>query len=132
MHPGIYGYHRNGELWPLTNIALLLRYDGTTYHGWQSQKNGDTIQHTVSNAIHRLTCARPLPELHGVGRTDAGVHALNYVANFLSETRIPVDRLPYALKQYLPDDIVDAKYYTYGQNKLEQAAKQYWDAIKNK
>ena len=89
----------------MKNIALLLRYDGTNYHGWQSQKNGDTIQDTVSNAIHRLTGARPLPELHGVGRTDAGVHALNYVANFLSETRIPVDRLPYALKQYLPDDI---------------------------
>ncbi|MBE7000799.1 MAG: tRNA pseudouridine(38-40) synthase TruA [Ruminococcaceae bacterium] len=89
----------------MKNIALLLRYDGTNYHGWQSQKNGDTIQDTVSDAITRLTGAKPLPELHGVGRTDAGVHALNYVANFLSETQIPVDRLPYALKQYLPDDI---------------------------
>ncbi|MBQ3541775.1 MAG: replication-associated recombination protein A [Oscillospiraceae bacterium] len=33
-------------------------------------------------------------------------------------------------QQYLPDDLVGAQYYTYGQNKLEQAAKQYWDSVK--
>ena len=35
-------------------------------------------------------------------------------------------------QQYLPDELVDTKYYTYANNKLEQAAKQYWDAIKSK
>jgi putative ATPase len=35
-------------------------------------------------------------------------------------------------QQYLPDDIADARYYEYGENKLEQAAKQYWEAIKGK
>jgi len=87
------------------NIALLLRYDGTNYHGWQSQRNGKTVQEIVSTAIEKLTGKYPLPELHGVGRTDAGVHGLNYVANFLTESRIPPERLPYALKQYLPPDI---------------------------
>jgi len=87
------------------NIALLLRYDGTNYHGWQSQRNGETVQEVVSAAIEKLTGMKPLPELHGVGRTDAGVHGLNYVANFLTESHIPPDRLPYALKQHLPQDI---------------------------
>ena len=76
------------------------------YHGWQSQRNGTTVQEIVSDAILRLTGAPPLPELHGCGRTDAGVHALHYVANFQSDTKIPVDRLPYALRPYLPEDIV--------------------------
>ncbi|MCQ2446682.1 MAG: tRNA pseudouridine(38-40) synthase TruA [Clostridia bacterium] len=89
----------------MKNIVLFLRYDGTNYHGWQSQKNGTTVQEIVSEAIRRLTGEPPLPELHGCGRTDAGVHALHYVANFHSETIIPVDRLPYALKPFLPEDI---------------------------
>lgn len=89
----------------MKNIVLFLRYDGTNYHGWQSQKNGTTVQEVVSEAIRRLTGQPPLPELHGCGRTDAGVHALHYVANFHSATTIPVDRLPYALKPYLPADV---------------------------
>ena len=89
----------------LRNLALLLRYDGTNYHGWQSQKNGTTVQEAVSLAILRLTGEKPLPELHGVGRTDAGVHALNYVANFHTSSGIPADRFPYALRPYLPGDI---------------------------
>ena len=89
----------------LRNLALMLRYDGTNYHGWQSQKNGTTVQEAVSGAILRLTGEKPLPELHGVGRTDAGVHAVNYVANFLTRSTIPADRFPYAIRPYLPEDI---------------------------
>ena len=89
----------------LRNLALLLRYDGTNYHGWQSQKNGSTVQEVVSDAILRLTGEKPLPELHGVGRTDAGVHAVNYTANFLTRSTIPADRFPYAIRPYLPEDI---------------------------
>ena len=89
----------------MRNLALMLRYDGTNYHGWQSQKNGTTVQEVVSGAILRLTGERPLPELHGVGRTDAGVHAVNYVANFFTASTIPADRFPYAIRPYLPSDI---------------------------
>ena len=35
-----------------------------------------------------------------------------------------------SVAQYLPDDIADARYYEFGENKLEQAAKQYWEALK--
>jgi tRNA pseudouridine38-40 synthase len=85
------------------NIALLLAYDGTAYHGWQIQKNSISVAETLSKAIQKAT-ERPAT-LHGCGRTDAGVHARRYTANFLSDTRIPPDRLPYAINAVLPSDI---------------------------
>ena len=89
----------------MRNIALLIRYDGTAYHGWQMQKNASSVQATLSDAIEKLTGARPIPELSGCGRTDAGVHALNYVANFESECTVPADRFHLAIAPFLPGDI---------------------------
>lgn len=89
----------------MNNIAITVAYDGTLFNGWQSQKNGTAIQDIISAAIYSLTGAKPFPRLEGCGRTDAGVHALNYVANFKSETTIPADRLPYALKKFIPSQI---------------------------
>ena len=86
------------------NIKLTLQYDGTAYHGWQTQENAVTVQAAVENAIKKLTGVRP--QLVGCGRTDAGVHAKKYICNFKSETEIPCDKLPYALNSQLPDDIV--------------------------
>lgn len=86
------------------NIKLTLQYDGTAYHGWQTQENAVTVQATVENAIKKLTGVRP--QLVGCGRTDTGVHAKKYICNFKSETEIPCDKLPYALNSQLPDDIV--------------------------
>lgn len=86
------------------NIKLTLQYDGTAYHGWQTQENAVTVQATVENAIKKLSGARP--QLSGCGRTDTGVHAKKYICNFKSETTIPCDKLPYALNSQLPDDIV--------------------------
>ncbi len=85
------------------NIALSLSYVGTKYHGWQLQKNGASIQETVTNAINKLL--RCDTYLSGVGRTDAGVHARRYVANFKADCSIPLDRLPLALGAQLPEDI---------------------------
>jgi tRNA pseudouridine38-40 synthase len=45
-------------------------------------------------------------KMTGCGRTDAGVHARKYVANFRTTSTIPVDRLPYAMNTHLPEDIV--------------------------
>lgn len=86
------------------NTALILSYDGTAYHGWQTQKNGITIQQTITDALERLLHVRPY--VSGAGRTDAGVHARRYVANFKAECGIPLDRLPLALGAQLPRDIV--------------------------
>lgn len=88
----------------MRNIKLTIQYDGTAYHGWQSQKNAVTVQETVENAIFKLTGARP--RLVGCSRTDAGVHAERFVCNFGTDTKIPCEKLPLALKTYLPHDIV--------------------------
>lgn len=79
-------------------------YVGTAYHGWQVQKNGVTVESTLEKALssvvgHPVKCV-------GAGRTDAGVHALKYVANFHTSSSIPCDRLPLAVNTRLPDDIV--------------------------
>lgn len=86
------------------NIALSLMYVGTAYHGWQVQKNGVTVESTLEKALewvvgHPVKCV-------GAGRTDAGVHALQYLANFHTTSSIPCDRLPLAVNTRLPDDIV--------------------------
>lgn len=86
------------------NIKLTLQYDGTSYHGWQTQENAVTVQATVENVIKKLTGTKP--QLIGCGRTDTGVHAKKYICNFKSETSIPCDKLPYALNSQLPGNIV--------------------------
>lgn len=86
------------------NIKLTLQYDGTAYHGWQTQENAITVQATVENVIKKLTGTKP--QLIGCGRTDTGVHAKKYICNFKSETSIPCDKLPYALNSQLPANIV--------------------------
>lgn len=85
------------------NIALILAYDGTRYHGWQVQKNGVSVQQTLTEAVTRLLGQRVT--VSGVGRTDSGVHARRYVANFRADCTIPMDRLPLALNAQLPEDI---------------------------
>ena len=87
----------------MRNIALLLQYKGTAYHGWQRQENALTVQEVVERALAK-TLGEPC-SVHGCGRTDAGVHAERYVCNFLSDTKIPDDRLAGALNHYLPSDI---------------------------
>ncbi len=88
---------------PVRNIALTLRYDGTAYHGWQVQKNQVTVAETVEHALEAVVKHRV--KVVGCGRTDAGVHAERYIANFRTRSAIPVDRLPLALNSQLPRDI---------------------------
>ena len=91
----------------MRNIKLTIQYDGTAYHGWQTQKNAVTVQETLEKAITEVTGTKP--QLTGCSRTDAGVHAEHFVANFKSETKIPCDKIPMALNTYLPQDIVCMK-----------------------
>lgn len=85
------------------NIKLLIAYDGTAYHGWQTQLNKATIQETIENAL-RVVMKQKV-DLIGSGRTDSGVHALGQVANFKAETKIPEDRIKIAINANLPSDI---------------------------
>lgn len=88
----------------MRNIKLLIEYDGTNYFGWQKQKIGKTIQGTIEEAIMKLTGEKV--ELIGSSRTDSGVHARGYVANFKTNSTIPGNRFREAINTKLPDDIV--------------------------
>ena len=88
----------------MRNIALKLTYLGTAYHGWQVQKNLPTVAETMEKAA-AMVVGHPV-HMTGCGRTDAGVHARCYLANFRTSSTIPTDRLPYALNTHLPCDIV--------------------------
>lgn len=87
----------------MRNVALFLKYEGTAYHGWQVQKSERTVAETLEIAATAVL-GHPV-RMTGCGRTDAGVHAKAYVANFRTNARIPTDRIPYALNTHLPDDI---------------------------
>lgn len=89
------------------NIALKLKYMGTNYHGWQVQKTQTSVAETLENALAGLV-GHPV-KVTGAGRTDAGVHALCYVANFHTDSQIPLDKLPLAANTRLPPDIVVCK-----------------------
>jgi tRNA pseudouridine38-40 synthase len=87
----------------MTNWKLTLAYDGAPYRGWQVQPNLPTVQGLLSDAIHRTTGERVLPQ--GSGRTDAGVHALAQVASFTLKAPIPAANLHRALNRCLPPSI---------------------------
>ena len=88
----------------MRNIALKIRYDGSRYHGWQVQKTEISVAQTLEKGLS-MVCGHPV-KVTGCGRTDAGVHAEHYVANFRTESRIPVERLPFAVNTHIPEDIV--------------------------
>ena len=98
----------------MRNIALFLTYLGTHYHGWQVQKNLPTVAETMEKAA-AMVVGHPV-HMTGCGRTDAGVHARVYVANFRTSYTIPVERLPYALNTHLPCDIVVTKAFEVHEN----------------
>ena len=86
------------------NIKLIIAYNGTNYSGWQRQENKKTIQESIENAIKQSTGEKEV-KLNGSGRTDAGVHAIGQVANFITKSSIPISKWPIILNQHLPGDI---------------------------
>jgi tRNA pseudouridine38-40 synthase len=90
----------------MLKFKLTLAYDGTAYHGWQSQKSGRGVADQVEAALARLFASAP--RLESSSRTDTGVHALGLVAHFevpRDEFRMPARQLALALNASLPDDI---------------------------
>ena len=85
-------------------IKLVVAYDGTAYHGWQVQPNAVTIEGVLNEKLTELLGEKIT--VTGASRTDAGVHSLGNVAVFDTTTRIPADKISYALNQRLPEDIV--------------------------
>lgn len=92
---------------------ITFSYDGSAYHGWQIQPNGNSIQEELQRALSMLL--REDICLTGAGRTDAGVHARMMVAHFDSDTSFEADegingsQLAYKLNKILPKDIAVSK-----------------------
>ena len=87
----------------MKRIKLTVAYDGTNYCGWQIQDNGITIEEVLNRELSKLL--QEDIKIIGASRTDSGVHALGNVAVFDTETRIPPEKISFALNQRLPDDI---------------------------
>lgn len=86
------------------NYRLLLQYDGTKLNGWQKQGNTDnTIQGKLEAILERMY--GEYVEIHGSGRTDAGVHALGQVANFHAPAKFSTGEIKATLNEYLSKDI---------------------------
>lgn len=88
----------------MKRFKLVVAYDGTNYCGWQVQNNGKTIEGELNRCLSELL--KEDITVIGASRTDSGVHGMGNVAVFDSETRIPGEKICYALNQRLPDDIV--------------------------
>ena len=93
----------------MRNIKLIIEYDGKDFDGWQKQPNKLNIQGEIERAIQEITGEEV--ELIASGRTDAGVHALGQVANFKTNSSIPLEKIPIALNTKLKRSIriLDAK-----------------------
>lgn len=87
----------------MKRVKLIIAYDGTNYCGWQVQPNGITIEEILNKHLSNLLNEEIA--IIGASRTDSGVHALGNVAVFDTETKIPADKISYALNQRLPEDI---------------------------
>lgn len=87
----------------MRNIRLTLQYDGTDYHGWQSQVGGGTVQNALQEALKRLTGLET--PVTAAGRTDAGVHALAQVVSFKTPSDLDAPTIKRALNALLPFDI---------------------------
>ena len=87
----------------MRRILLIVAYDGTSYHGWQVQDNGCTIEGELNKAINRLT--GEVVSVIGASRTDSGVHGLCNRAVFDTNSTVPAEKFAAALNSFLPDDI---------------------------
>ena len=88
----------------MKNYKITVEYDGTKYNGWQKQGNThNTIQEKFENILSKM-CGNCI-EIFASGRTDAGVHAMEQVANFKCETNLSCSEIMAYLNRYLPEDI---------------------------
>lgn len=87
----------------MKRVKLTVAYDGTNYHGWQVQPNGNTIEAELNRHLSELLGEEI--RVTGASRTDAGVHALGNVAVFDTSARMPAEKISYAMNTRLPEDI---------------------------
>ena len=88
----------------MRNIKLTIEYDGKKFNGWQKQPDKLNIQGEIENAIKEITGVEI--ELIGSGRTDAGVHAFGQVANFKTNSNLPIEKFAIAINSKLKKSII--------------------------
>ena len=101
----------------MRNIKLTIEHDGKDFNGWQKQPDKLNIQGTIEQAIKSITGEEV--EVNASGRTDAGVHALGQVANFKTNSNLPIEKFPIAINSNLKKSIrilkaeeVDEKFHS--------------------
>ncbi|MCR4594440.1 MAG: tRNA pseudouridine(38-40) synthase TruA [Clostridiales bacterium] len=87
----------------MRNLLFELRFDGSSFHGWQIQKGDITVQEEICKAVEKVTGEKV--NIHGCSRTDAGVHANMYCCNFHTESDIVAEKFPAAINFYLPESV---------------------------
>ena len=97
----------------LSRYAIELQYDGTHYHGWQFQLNVTSVQQVLQESLSKIL--RDTIAVTGCGRTDTGVHASHYVANFSYSEDVSTDFL-FRLNNLLPHDISVLSVYSVPEN----------------
>ena len=79
----------------MKRVELTVSYDGTNYCGWQVQPNGTAVEAVLNKHLSALL--KEDIQVIGASRTDSGVHALGNRAVFDTETRIPAEKICFAL-----------------------------------
>ncbi len=87
----------------MINIKLTIEYDGSRYYGWQKQPGLITVEGEIEKAIKKIT--KEEIKIYGSGRTDKGVHARGQIANFITNSKIPPNKIKEAVNNVLPKDI---------------------------
>ncbi len=87
----------------MRNIAMVISYDGTDYHGWQIQPGLRTVENVLKEAIEKVV-NHPVTVIAGA-RTDAGVHAIGQVVNFRTDSQIPTENIQKGVNTFLPNDV---------------------------
>ena len=88
----------------IKNILLEIAYDGSNFHGYQSQNDHRNVEDELKKAIHKVTGENN--RIIAAGRTDKGVHAFCQYVNFLTASKINPYSFNFHLDPYLPDDIL--------------------------
>ncbi len=118
----------------MRNIKMIIEYDGSRYKGWQRLQGGEsTIQGKLEDVISQMVKAPT--EIIGSGRTDAGAHARNQVANFSTSSDMSLKDMQDYINHYLPQDIVvkrleemEARFHSRYNAKGKQYIYQIWNS----
>lgn len=89
----------------MKNLKMVLEFDGSRYKGWQKQGDNDlTLQGKLEEVLSKIT--GEAVKISGCERSDVGVHAENYIANFHTSCNLSDDTILDCLCEELPEDIV--------------------------